>query len=301
MSFTLVYRSPRRPIIVPASGYDNLVNWPSVLNRPTLSGNTLSWIGPVGGGPSTANDIAQSRVLTPSGAVSSSSNGQIIEGLKITSNGAIALNITHTGVKVRQCAVIGGAFIQSVGNNDTILEDCLSDATGSNQSSGLIKFRTILRCNVFKFENNITTSGTNLTNATLEDNWLHGAVGPDADLIELYSANTVLVRHNSFDGTDSTAGLLNAGLNMTDQDGTVINITVDNNAYINLPHTQICDDGSKSGGTVSFGATNNGYFNPGGALRLNVSSACSPNSGNFVMATEDAISGALVNGGTGVI
>lgn len=294
-----VVRGPQ--LIVPASGYNNLLNWPSVANRPALVGNTLSWIGPLGGGPSTANDVLQSRVLTNSGAVSSSSNGQVIQGLKITSNGAIALNITHTGVTVKQCAIIGGAFIQSVGNDDTVMEDCYSDATGSSQSSGLIKFRVIRRCNVLKFENNITTSGTVLTNATIIDNWLHAAVGPDADLIELYSADTVLVQHNSFDGTDNTAGLLNAGLNMTDQDGTVINITVENNAYINLPHTQICDDGSKAGGTVTFSATNNGFFNPGGALRLNVASACSPNSGNFVMAAVDAISGALVNGGTGVI
>ena len=59
-------------------------DWPDASNRPTVSGSTMTWVGPLGGGPNNGNPQRQSVSLTPSSITGSSANGQIIQGLDIT-------------------------------------------------------------------------------------------------------------------------------------------------------------------------------------------------------------------------
>lgn len=85
------------------TGYNNLTNWPSPANRPTLSGNTLTWIGPIGGGVSTSSDPTQSLLLTThSGDLQTTADNQVIQGLLITGS----LFVLHNNVTIKQCAVV---------------------------------------------------------------------------------------------------------------------------------------------------------------------------------------------------
>jgi hypothetical protein len=109
-----------------------------------------------------------------------------------------------------------------------------------------------------------------------------------------------VARHNTFDGRDTKSGsFLNAGINVTNDFGSTQDHVFDNNAFIKIGSAHdICDDKSHGTGICSFAATNNGFYQSGGYRRDQVT--CSPNSGNFVMATVTATSGTLCNG-TGVI
>ena len=109
--------------------YDNLKNWPDAVNRPSVSGTTLTWTGPVGGGPSTATDKVQTRTLTVrSGGFTTSSNNQIIEGLDITG----AVHINHTGVIMRQCRVrsTGDSTCVIESSGSPTVEDCIFTNNG---------------------------------------------------------------------------------------------------------------------------------------------------------------------------
>lgn len=309
-------RSGKIPAAVAAGGYDNLNNWPSAVNRPTNT-STMSWIGPVGGGASTANDVSQSRVLTPSGTVTSSADGQIIEGLDITGR----LNVFNPSCLVRQCRIRinAGTALGDFGNAlnvdgaGSVIEDCVIGATVIDHQNGISMGwtavdtdpRVILRrCHIFGFDNFIV-SGSNFD---VIDCWFHQATYPagDSDMMELYGnpptghSDGVVIRHNTFDGQDKSGGFLNAGVNMTDLAGPIGDvhpIQLDNNAFLGtFDNIAICD-GVRNGHSVSFTATNNGFYNC--AFRLG-EGTCTPNSGNFVMANQTAISGSLCNG-TGII
>lgn len=297
------------------AGYNNLVNWPSSINRPAFNGtDTITWIGPTGGGPSTANDTAQSQILTPASSVTSSADGQIIEGLNITGEAFLGnLVINNNNVIVRKCrirAYTGGfGFGNTVDWNGSngLIEDCFIDANSTqspvtNAQNGIEPGAgglTIRRCTIINAENHIT-SGVGMT---VIDNWCHQASGVDADMVEQNGgAQNNLIQHNTFDGADNVCTLLNSGVNLSNLGPGDVTAQVTNNAFINMPHTQINDDAQQGGGgTVVFSAVNNGFFNPGGALRLNKTTTCSPNSGNFFMATVTATSGTLVSSGTGIL
>lgn len=287
----------RGAVYAPPAGstYDNLANWPSVDNRPTFSGSTLSWIGPTGGGSSTTSDVAQQRVLSNVSSAISSSNGQVIEGLNI----AGTLTINHDNVTVKQCRVYGGGYFPITfgsGVTGAVFEDCLFDGVGGTQYQGISEgsFVTVRRCNLLNYENHITGG---VSNYTIVDCLFHAAAGPDADMVECYggSADT-LIQHNTFDGRDTNAGAaLNSAVNCSNYLGSVTNIQVINNAFLSVTSAHVInDDNGFGGGAVSWSCQNNGFYNSTSHSRDDV--APSPNSGNFVMATTTATSGSLVNG-----
>lgn len=315
-------RSSRAP--PPASLFSDS-DWPSTLNRPSFNAGTnfLTWVGPSGGGPNNGSPVQQSRHLTDTNGFTTTSNGQIIEGLNV--NDGNPIQIAHNNVTVRQCRVILKGlttfdFGIQYGSGSTtttglIVEDCLIDggttgayeglASGSGNMSGTSR-NFARRCYFTGFENCITLfpgSGIDII-----DN-LFGACKNasgtfDADQIELYTTTDVLVQHNMFDGAGSqtTPGIVNSLLNLTGSGGTVSGAIVNNNMFAN---GNVCngfvigDDNTNF--SVSFTFTNNGFFNRGAAAyRRGSTSTLVANSGNYNAATQAATSGTLING-TGAI
>ncbi|MGZ6480241.1 MAG: hypothetical protein ACXWQE_13110, partial [Bdellovibrionales bacterium] len=86
------------------------VPMPGASNRPTFDSTSqvLSWSGPVGGGVSTGTYTVQTRVLKASGAITTTADGQIIEGLRITSSGALdhgIITVKNNNVIIRQNSI----------------------------------------------------------------------------------------------------------------------------------------------------------------------------------------------------
>lgn len=297
------------------STFDTTATWPDATNRPTISGSTLSWIGPTAGGASTTTDVAQSHALTAyTGTYNSTANNQVIEYLDI-SDGVV---ITHSGVTLRRCRVRGGSYAAIACNHatgPTIIEDCLLDGTGGVRLEGVSqdpdftpKYVTVRRCNLQNYENHFAAAFLNCVSI---DNYYHmaGGTGEDADMCECSCpTSNMLIQHNTFDGRDTlpfnTGAWLNSGVKTTnDFTGGISNVQIVNNRFIHIGWngggTPICNDDSHGGGTVTLSVTNNGFYDCEGYLR-HVTPVPSPNTGNFDMATVDATSGSLV-AGTGAV
>ena len=316
------------PKIISSGGYNNLTNWPYTTNRPQFSGSTLTWIGPVyalggsyvsGGHPSTANDTQQSLVLTSSGGITTSSDGQIIEGLNISGT----VSVQNNNVTIRKCRItVSGqtAYAISLGTltiSGLVVEDCLLDGGKasyegiSNGGSGSVGNNlTVQRNTITGFENLLTVWPWN--NSTIVDNYMTqcgNSNNPsyDGDFIEFYTASNITVSHNQFDVANSQLNnvTLNSVLNLTTVGGNDTGISFNNNLISNaniMPHA--CIDGDiSSGGTLSWSFTNNGFYNSGttngySALTHNSVTApnASPNSGNYTAATQTSTSGTPING-----
>lgn len=311
---------------VPAGSYDNLANWPSAVNRPQLSGNDLSWIGPVGGGPSTNADVAQTRTLTNSGLTATTSNGQVIEGLKFSST----FNISHDNVTIRQCALVVNetstvGFDLTKGSlTGVVIEDCYTNGNknsfdGVRTKSGCSFVSTnpsfIRRNYMSGWDNHITLWCGGNFNMSIVDNYLTdpgnaGQVSPqwDGDMLEFYQLDHVTVSHNVINGVNrQVAGVLNSLLNVTAVSA-ITNLTVTGNMFGNagLCDTfMICDAGSVSDpgtySTLQWSFTNNGIHAIGSKSYRRTGAALTANSGNYTAATLAATSGTLISGGTGAI
>lgn len=300
-------------------------DWPSPLNRPTFNSGTgvLTWVGPSGGGANNGSPVQQSRLLTNANGFTTTNNGQIIQGLNV--NNGNPIQVAHDNVTIKQCRVIlqglttfdFGIQYGSGGTATTglIVEDCLIDGgtTGgyegfaSGSGSMIATSRNFVRrCYFTGFENCITLFPGN--GVDIIDNLFgpcKNASGTfDADQIELYTTNDVLVQHNMFDaaGSQTTPGIVNSELNLTGVSGTVSNAIINNNMFANgnvCPGFVICDDNSQ-GFSVSWSFTNNGFFNRGAAAYRRDAVALVANSGNYNAATQTSTSGTLING-TGLI
>lgn len=305
--------------------YDNLTNWPSALNRPQLSGNVLSWIGPIGGGPSTNADVAQTRTLTSSGGLSTTQNGQTIAGLKF--NTGAGIEILHNNVTIKQCAFDGstGEYITQISTanrtgitfEDNYFQGNKANRcaflTGSGSSMVATSPSAIRRNYLTGFDNHLTLWCSGNWNMVVEDNFFtapgNTAQGSDwdGDMIEVYAADHLTIRHNVFDGTGAQAtgtfnSMINIGYNA------VSNCSVDGNLFANCQRVNemICVGDFFTVGDVAWSCTNNGFYLSSGKdyYRHGVTPptvAPNPNSGNFTAASMTATSGTLVNGGTGAV
>jgi len=305
------------------SGSDNILvvgsslPWASLSNRPQMSGASLTWTGPIGGGPSCWDDSAQSHALTThSGNFTSSSDGQLIQYLDIT--GGFILQ--HNNVTLSRCRVQGTIYPFSMPSGSTgfVMEDVnFTDVQAAatpllvGNGDGAIIDTTIRRCASHDVENNITKYALRVL---LKDSIFYNVTGADADQWELYttatgnngvgSTNYVTICHNTYQGPVVGGGFYNSAINLTNwgvpNDGTLgPNIYVDNN-YFNLAGNSfsVCDDSSQGTGTVQWNCTNNGFFSVASYRRD--ATTILINSGNFVMATAGDFTGTLTNG-TGAI
>lgn len=229
-----------------AGGYNNLTNWPDASNRPTLSGLTLAWIGPIGGGPSTANDASQSLDLDSSGGITASTPGQIISGLKCSG----AIIITANNVTIRQCAIASNATACidiNPGVTGTLIEDCFIDGLGTQtfpnggfnirqQGNGSLTTR---RCQMVRSGNawNITGLGPSL----LVDNYawnMQSGGGPHYDQLQADGGlSNLTVSHNTLvnEQSQTSVTMIDNGF------GPVSNVSIDNNRLIGGGYTSYFD------------------------------------------------------------
>jgi hypothetical protein len=164
--------------------------------------------------------------LTNSGNVTSSSNGQIIEGLNV--NGSIFIN--HSSVSVRNCRA-EQIFInydsRVPGPTNITIEYC--HVVGGSWNSGIVIHAdsvTIRRCDVSGVENGIWLDASG---CLIADNYLHNLTGsPDAHIdglqipAEASRVSNNMIRHNNFDlNTTNT----NSCITMKD----ATNIDIDSN------------------------------------------------------------------------
>lgn len=206
------------------------------------------------GFPNASNTgVPVGTVLTASGSITTTSNGQIIQDRLVT--GGIQVN--HNNVTIRRCRVIQTSFngIQ-VGAPDEnfgggcIIEDCEVDGqdnhlcigTWTPQSLAAVEIR---RCNLHHAENCVGIAGP----MVLEDCYMHtmtsDAVDPHYDNIECNGGSNILIQHNNVinDYNQTAACMLNNFF------GGLSNITVNNNRFEGGGYTLYCDN-SFSGGTV---------------------------------------------------
>lgn len=280
-------------------GYSD-IDWPSAANRPTVSGQTMTWVGPVGGGANNGNPQLQTINLTSSSITGSSANGQVIQGLDITLNNNTSFIVNHSNVTIRNCRIRGGGWNFLEMDNATVIEDCELSGLGGRLYEGVIagSNSVIRRCNIHDFENFISNGGTV---CEISDNWMHSAQGPDCDMVELYGGtDQYTIRRNSFD-YPVASGYLNSGVNLTNWNGPVTNCLVDSNYFISPSGALfcICDDSGQGGGAFSWGAQNNAFYNNTLNYRRG-GTTCAPNTGNFNTAVYNSHSGSPTNG-TGAI
>lgn len=304
-------------------GFNNLASIPSAANRPVFNTgtNVLSWIGPIGGGPSTTNDIAQTLLLTNSGTVTTTGAGQTISGLNVSGQIVVA----HNNCTVQRCHIKNNTLNDPTGAQSaaqiwigtgitgTVVEDCETDgnytnaaaASGSGSIMGApnptVQNITIRRCNLHTSEQNLRYK---INNVLFIDNWCNQAFGIDCDMVECYPVGTdnnhITIQHCCFDGTIATG--LNSGINFTNGfGGEAGNIGPDVNVidcyFLNAGNFfAICDDNSQGTGTVSWNAVGNGFFITNGGTYRRDDTTVVTNNGNFNMATPASTSGSLVHG-----
>ena len=136
--------------------------------------------------------------LSPSGSVSSSFDGQVIQNLDI--NGSIQVN--HNNVTVRNVRLRnpGGRAITVLNTTGLVVEDCEIDGTGNTDGSEAIAHHnyTMRRCNVHHFGEGPRVNG----NVVLEDNYFHTFTnfipqGAHQDCVQITSGNNITIRHNT--------------------------------------------------------------------------------------------------------
>jgi hypothetical protein len=300
----------------PASGggggscYDNVNNWPSTSNRPSVSGSTISWIGPTSGGASTTCDTAQSHAISSVGSQTFASAGATNEYLDIS--GTVYVNAAN--VTLRRSRISGDSSTGMIQLNGTTatgftLEDCVVDGAnitntgwlvlGNNHSGGLDTPTglTIRRNNMSGSEQCV--GQYYLGSMTFIDNYCHDMYCSDGDMVEMYGTPTgtaLLIQHNYFDGTNHSGGTLNSLTNMSNHYDQVVAQLI-NNAYVSPPNWDIDSNSSFTADPVNFEATSNGFYNRSfGRNTAGSHTTVSPNASNFAMATATALSGSALNG-----
>ena len=156
-------------------------DWPSILNRPIFDAttNTLSWTGPLGGGPNDGSPVRQHSLLTDVNTeVITSSNGQILQGL----NCLQAVRIRHNNVTLRQCRISNDeVFMVEIDANfptGVVVEDCMFQGTGvgiDNNPAGWVPDTggggsICRRCNFLDLVHPIIIGEDNMQ---IQDNWIH--------------------------------------------------------------------------------------------------------------------------------
>lgn len=296
-------------ILAPGAGAKNKpaaavgpVPMPDATNRPTFNSgnNTLSWKGPVGGGPSNGSYVQQSRVLTVvGGQVVSTGDNTIIEGVYATGNPAI--RISHNNVTVRQSfAQVTPANTDSTycvfadsGVTGLVVEDCFLDGNAtSNEGNGVSGTQTagpgltnaiVRRCNGFQIGQLVRFI---LNSVSVTENWCHVVSGADADYVEVYPVggvcNHLLIQYNNFEGIDNAVAGADSGVNLSTgaglPGGTIgPDVVIDSNWFTWAsttqsgawrPHSIVNGVGGAVGGNpeiLEFTCTNNGIYNVAGS------------------------------------
>lgn len=242
---------------VPRPSYSD-DDWPSPANRPSFDGSSLRWIGPIGGGANDGNPVQQSRVLTGSGAITTSADNQVIEGLNITGK----VTISHSGVIVKQCRIATGTGPASIDitlnslSPGPVIRDCLVD--GPNLHAINMLCGTLQRCMVVHCVDNIELVGSRgvtvrdcYSEFTAADILLFPGAHPDVCEADGDHQNLSLI-HNVFINSNNDNSSFTSG-NFW---GAVSNLVVTNNKFLGGNYSVYIGD-SDSLGFVNVTFTNN--------------------------------------------
>ena len=138
------------------------------------------------------------ETLTPSGSITVSKAGTVIENLFISGR----ISIKASNVTVRNCVIDGGGTLyiiqpSSESHTGTLIENC--EIRNAKSSHIIGSNMTIRRCNIWD-------SGGDLIkpklNCVIEQNWLHhtgSAQGAHGDGVQMTGGGNVLIRWNHFD------------------------------------------------------------------------------------------------------
>jgi parallel beta helix pectate lyase-like protein len=263
--------------------------------RPVFNAttSTLSWQGPMGGGPSNGDYTMQSRGLTSvTIPLSSVASGAVIEGLDVQAFVPVAIN--HNNVTIRQCRIRNMPFntdgsygvMIADGVTGTIIEDCLLDGNADSNEGNCVSGPniavtgcTIRRCTAFRTGQLVRFT---LNNVTVTECYCHKVAGADADFIEVYPnggvCNHLLFQYNVFRCEDNSVQGANSGINLSTgaglPGGTIgPDVVIDANWFVWVDprpnvawqsHSINNGVGGAAGGNreyLQFRCTNNGIYN----------------------------------------
>jgi hypothetical protein len=178
---------------------------------------------------STTGVPAGTKLTTVNGNFTSSSNGQIIDGLNVSgtiiiNNAGVTVQNCHAGliviaapnVTIQDCTVVGINGSATSESGIVIASPAQLGGSGSGTADGA----TILRCNISGVENGIWLEGNG---ALIQDNYIHDLHAPPTGHIDgLQVPNdfpgvaNATIRHNNFDqglGTESSCIQIDNGHN----------------------------------------------------------------------------------------
>ena len=254
-------------------------DWPSDLNRPTISsgnpasaGAVLTWIGPSDGGPNNGAPVQQSVTLPAPTAGRTISVSGTYSGLNLSDT----LRITASNVTIQHSYIsTGGGFnvvqIYNTGIANVVIEDC--EIVGGGPSSGVggqngIFINNNIGTGIIIRRNNIFSSANGVTVGdapyTITDNYIHDLAGDPSSHFNGIQDNghtnhdgqQVLIQHNTINNNlqNQTDAL------MLDNLGDLTNVTVINNLLLGAGLTSAATvyvDGSNGSAPISVTLNNN--------------------------------------------
>lgn len=189
--------------------------------------------------------VPAGTVLTPTGSITSSSNGQVIENLDVAGK----ISVTHSNVTVRNCRITSNDSLilecVNVTGTAVTVERCYIDCAGLTQT-GILGTGTFQYNEIVHWDDGIHVTGDD---CLMLGNYIHSAVsGPEAhfDGIEINgNVSRPIIRGNTILlDKDQTAAI-----NLNDYFGTLFTPLVENNYFAGGAYA-IYYTGSVTGGTV---------------------------------------------------
>ena len=200
--------------------------------------------------------VPEGTILTNSGSITSSSDGQIIDARNIT--GTVTIN--HNNVTLKRSRVRGSGFwMVSIANGRTgaVIEDSEIDGMGTAGSGGGgVQGTVTMRRTEIKGVADGVVPGSN---SVYEDNWIHALSGPGSPHCDTFQIqggqSNVVIRHNTLDIGGAPGP--NAEMYITTVFGNVNGITVDNNLMLGSPGYSVYSNQNPGYTTQNVRFTNN--------------------------------------------
>ncbi|NIX75684.1 calcium-binding protein [Microvirga terricola] len=232
----------------------------------------------VSGFPNASNTgVPAGVILTPSGGITVTKAGTVIEGLDIKGQ----VNIQAANVTLKNCKITSSGYapvnIKS-GLTGVVVQDCEINGTGSNNdgSHGIAGQGTFLRNNIYNVENGINVQGNN---TVIDGNYIHdlnASGAPHYDGVQIDGGvSNVTVTHNTV--INNQPGV--SAVMVDNYFGAVSNIKIDGN-YLAGGGFPLYSDGTFTGSAMTNVSFTNNYITKGGWGYYYVKSSSPTISGN---------------------
>ncbi|NIX75681.1 right-handed parallel beta-helix repeat-containing protein [Microvirga terricola] len=200
-------------------------------------------------------------ILTPSGGITVTKAGTVIEGLDIKG----PVNIQAANVILKNCKITSSGYapvnIKS-GLTGVVVQDCEINGTGSNNdgSHGIAGQGTFLRNNIYNVENGINVQGNN---TVIDGNYIHdlnASGAPHYDGVQIDGGvSNVTVTHNTV--INNQPGV--SAVMVDNYFGAVSNIKIDSN-YLAGGGFPLYSDGNFTGSAMTNVSFTNNHIVKGG-------------------------------------